>query len=62
MQEFSSLVAHIRNLKSQGVKDVTLSVDYLNTLFENIDPTPATIKKKKAEQNVVNDGGGFDDD
>lgn len=62
MEELNKFVAHIRNLKEQGVKQATFDVEYLERLFEYVNPTRQTIKRIKAEQNIVNDGGRFFDE
>ncbi len=62
MDEISKFLHHIRNLQDSGIKEATFDVDYLVELFERVQPTPATQKKIKAEQNIVGDGGSFSDD
>lgn len=62
MDDFRKFVLHVRNLKEQGVKQATFDVDFLERMLERYAPTPVTIKKIKAEQNIVGDGGSFSDD
>lgn len=59
MDELSKFVTHIRNLKQQGVREATFDVEYLTRVLERINPSADTVRKIKAEQNIVGDGGGF---
>lgn len=62
MDELSKFVTHIRNLKQSGIREATFDVAYLDRILERIKPTAETVKRITAEQNIVNDGGGFGED
>jgi len=64
MTEFQKFVVHVRNLKAQGVQNVMLEVDYLNSVLEDVSPLPETLTRIKDENNAqyYGDGGAFSND
>lgn len=62
-KQFNEFVSHVRNLKKEGVKEASFSVEYLYNIVEAVSPAQTKPRPKVPSQkpNISFDGGDFGD-